>query len=279
MSVSPESVPLRICSHSADLGQVNASASLGPPEVLTALVASSLLHEHPDVVDPRDVCAVLGVPLERTVETLAWVTSEDRLLLAALPGHARGCGTAPSPGRPESAAATCRPPTPGRWPGPECGPAGSAPCPRTGPRWWCSSRRCAARGVCTVAAGDPTEASRSRWPISWRRLRRRPRHRSPPCSGPASPIPARPPPSPTLPGPTPHRTGPVRSPRSGPAASAAAQRPATCRIPHPATLIPHPAEAGGGERDHDNERHPAPPRVQRERSRGGDGEGRGRHHR
>ncbi|MEU4039943.1 hypothetical protein [Streptomyces collinus] len=56
---------------------MNASASLGPPEVLTALGASSLLHEHSDVVDPRDVRAVLGVPLERTVEPLAFVTPED----------------------------------------------------------------------------------------------------------------------------------------------------------------------------------------------------------
>ncbi|MFF8401312.1 YbaK/EbsC family protein [Streptomyces sp. NPDC015684] len=68
---------------------MNAPAPLGPPDVLTALGASFLLHEHPDAVEPRDVCALLGVPLERTVKTLAFVTPGDRLLLAALPGHAR----------------------------------------------------------------------------------------------------------------------------------------------------------------------------------------------
>ncbi|MER5468267.1 YbaK/EbsC family protein [Streptomyces sp. NPDC002685] len=47
------------------------------------------LHEHPEFTNPRDVCAALGVPLERTVKTLAFGTAEDRLLLAALPGHAR----------------------------------------------------------------------------------------------------------------------------------------------------------------------------------------------
>ncbi|EST25272.1 hypothetical protein M878_29360 [Streptomyces roseochromogenus subsp. oscitans DS 12.976] len=57
--------------------------------MLTALGASFRLYEHPGVVDPVEVCAALGVPLERTVKTLAFVTPEDRLLLAALPGHAR----------------------------------------------------------------------------------------------------------------------------------------------------------------------------------------------
>ncbi|MFE1884547.1 aminoacyl-tRNA deacylase [Streptomyces diastatochromogenes] len=63
--------------------------SVGPPEVLAALGASLRLHEHPDVAEVLDVCAALGVPLERTVKTLAFVTPEDRLVLAALPGHAR----------------------------------------------------------------------------------------------------------------------------------------------------------------------------------------------
>ncbi|OIK02797.1 hypothetical protein BIV23_24175 [Streptomyces monashensis] len=36
-----------------------------------------------------EVCAALGVPLERTVKTLAFVTPDDRLVPAALPGHAR----------------------------------------------------------------------------------------------------------------------------------------------------------------------------------------------
>ncbi|MEW1776671.1 YbaK/EbsC family protein [Streptomyces sp. NPDC086777] len=41
------------------------------------------------MTSPVEVCATLGVPLERTVKTLAFVTPEDRLVLAALPGHAR----------------------------------------------------------------------------------------------------------------------------------------------------------------------------------------------
>lgn len=57
--------------------------------MLTALGVSFRLYEHPGVVEPVEVCAALGVPLERTVKTLAFVTPEDRLLLAALPGHAR----------------------------------------------------------------------------------------------------------------------------------------------------------------------------------------------
>ncbi|MEV5877575.1 YbaK/EbsC family protein [Streptomyces sp. NPDC052101] len=72
-----------------NLGEVNASVPISPPEVLAALGVSFRLHEHPDVVVPVEVCAALGVPLERTVKTLAFVTPEDRLLLAALPGHAR----------------------------------------------------------------------------------------------------------------------------------------------------------------------------------------------
>ncbi|MGW7819213.1 aminoacyl-tRNA deacylase [Streptomyces puniciscabiei] len=64
-------------------------APMEPPDVLTALGVSFRLHEHPGVVEPVEVCAALGVPLERTVKTLAFVTPEDRLLLAALPGHAR----------------------------------------------------------------------------------------------------------------------------------------------------------------------------------------------
>ncbi|WP_367321872.1 aminoacyl-tRNA deacylase [Streptomyces sp. HUAS ZL42] len=61
----------------------------GPVDTLVALGARFRLHEHPGAVEPRDVCAALGVPLERTVKTLAFVTPEDRLVLAALPGHAR----------------------------------------------------------------------------------------------------------------------------------------------------------------------------------------------
>lgn len=68
---------------------MNDPAPLGPPDVLAALGARFRLHEHPDVISPLEVCAALGVPLERTVKTLAFVTTEDRLLLAALPGHAR----------------------------------------------------------------------------------------------------------------------------------------------------------------------------------------------
>ncbi|RKN43120.1 aminoacyl-tRNA deacylase [Streptomyces hoynatensis] len=68
---------------------MNAPAPMTPPEVLTALGASFRLHEHPEVTSPPEVCAALGVPLERTVKTLAFVTPGDRLLLAAVPGHAR----------------------------------------------------------------------------------------------------------------------------------------------------------------------------------------------
>lgn len=73
----------------ANLGDVNAPAPIGPPEVLVALGASFRLREHPDVTSPAEVCAALGVPLERTVKTLAFVTPGDRLLPAAVPGHAR----------------------------------------------------------------------------------------------------------------------------------------------------------------------------------------------
>ncbi|MEU6548683.1 YbaK/EbsC family protein [Streptomyces sp. NPDC046915] len=68
---------------------MNGPAPIGPPEVLAALGASFRLLEHPDVISPLEVCAALGVPLQRTIKTLAFVTTEDRLLLAALPGHAR----------------------------------------------------------------------------------------------------------------------------------------------------------------------------------------------
>jgi prolyl-tRNA editing enzyme YbaK/EbsC (Cys-tRNA(Pro) deacylase) len=68
---------------------VSDPAPVEPPDVLTALGASFRLYAHPGVVEPVEVCAALGVPLERTVKTLAFVTPEDRLLLAALPGHAR----------------------------------------------------------------------------------------------------------------------------------------------------------------------------------------------
>ncbi|WP_225847365.1 aminoacyl-tRNA deacylase [Streptomyces sp. HPF1205] len=65
------------------------SAPTGPLKVLTALGVPFALHEHPGAVVPVEVCAALGVPLERTVKTLAFVTPDDRLVLAALPGHAR----------------------------------------------------------------------------------------------------------------------------------------------------------------------------------------------
>ncbi|MGW1170120.1 aminoacyl-tRNA deacylase [Streptomyces sp. NPDC001153] len=64
-------------------------APMEPPDVLTALGAAFRLYRHAGVVDPVEVCAALGVPPARTVKTLAFVTPEDRLLLAALPGHAR----------------------------------------------------------------------------------------------------------------------------------------------------------------------------------------------
>lgn len=68
---------------------MNSLAPVGPPDILASLGVSFRLHEHPDVTSPLEVCVALGVPLERTVKTLAFVTPEDRLLLAALPGHAR----------------------------------------------------------------------------------------------------------------------------------------------------------------------------------------------
>lgn len=72
-----------------NLGEVNGLAPVGPPDIPASLGVSFRLHEHPDVTSPLEVCAAWGVPLERTVKTLASVTLEDRLLLAALPGHAR----------------------------------------------------------------------------------------------------------------------------------------------------------------------------------------------
>ncbi|MGW2888879.1 aminoacyl-tRNA deacylase [Streptomyces griseoruber] len=68
---------------------MNALPTVGPPEILASLGVSFRLREHPDVTSPVEVCAALGVPLERTVKTLAFVTPEDLLLLAVLPGHAR----------------------------------------------------------------------------------------------------------------------------------------------------------------------------------------------
>ncbi|WP_177235222.1 aminoacyl-tRNA deacylase [Streptomyces sp. MUSC 14] len=68
---------------------MNEPASTGPLDVLAALGAPFRLHEHPDVVDAVEICAALGVPLRRTVKTLAFVTPDDRLVPAALPGHAR----------------------------------------------------------------------------------------------------------------------------------------------------------------------------------------------
>lgn len=72
-----------------NLGGVNGLAPIGPPGILASLGVSFRLREHPDVTSPVEVCVALGVPLERTVKTLAFVIPEDRLLLAALPGHAR----------------------------------------------------------------------------------------------------------------------------------------------------------------------------------------------
>ncbi|WP_165956208.1 aminoacyl-tRNA deacylase [Streptomyces hainanensis] len=68
---------------------MNGLAPVGPPQILASLGVPFRLHEHPDVTGPVEICAALGVPLERTVKTLAFVTPEDRLLLAAVPGHAR----------------------------------------------------------------------------------------------------------------------------------------------------------------------------------------------
>ncbi|MFG3295279.1 YbaK/EbsC family protein [Streptomyces sp. NPDC048179] len=68
---------------------MNALASGGPPEMLASQGVPSRLREHPDVTWPVEVCAALGAPPRRTVKALAFITPEDRLLLAALPSHAR----------------------------------------------------------------------------------------------------------------------------------------------------------------------------------------------
>ncbi|WLW53078.1 hypothetical protein [Streptomyces sp. YU58] len=44
-----------------------------PVETLRASGARFLLHEHPGLTDAAEVCATLGVPLSRTVKTLAFV--------------------------------------------------------------------------------------------------------------------------------------------------------------------------------------------------------------
>ncbi|MGQ5638173.1 MULTISPECIES: YbaK/EbsC family protein [unclassified Streptomyces] len=64
-------------------------APLEPPDVLAGLGLAFRLYGHPGVADPVEVCAALGVALERTVKTPAFVTAKDRLVPAALPGHAR----------------------------------------------------------------------------------------------------------------------------------------------------------------------------------------------
>lgn len=61
----------------------------GPVEVLASRGVVFTAHPHPALDDARDVCATLGVALEETVKTLAFVTPQDQLVLAALPGHAR----------------------------------------------------------------------------------------------------------------------------------------------------------------------------------------------
>jgi len=50
------------------------------------------VREHPAWSGPeaqREVCAALGVTPEQTVKTLAFTTPDDRLVLVAVPGHAR----------------------------------------------------------------------------------------------------------------------------------------------------------------------------------------------
>ncbi|MFG3254904.1 aminoacyl-tRNA deacylase [Streptomyces sp. NPDC048172] len=64
-------------------------ATAVPAEVLEARGAVFKVHEHPDRTELREVCAGLGIGVERTVKTLAFVTGDDRLVLAAVPGHAR----------------------------------------------------------------------------------------------------------------------------------------------------------------------------------------------
>lgn len=47
------------------------------------------LRTHTARDTPREVCEELGVGLDETVKTLAFTVPGDRLVLAALPGHAR----------------------------------------------------------------------------------------------------------------------------------------------------------------------------------------------
>ncbi|MEW2051611.1 EamA family transporter [Streptomyces sp. NPDC005476] len=60
-----------------------------PVAILTARGVPFRLHPHPAFDTPQEVCAALGIPLEQTVKTLAFTAPDDRLVLAALPGHAR----------------------------------------------------------------------------------------------------------------------------------------------------------------------------------------------
>ncbi|NGO72076.1 YbaK/EbsC family protein [Streptomyces boncukensis] len=66
-----------------------APEAVRPAGVLASRGAQFRLREHPGVTRIDEVCAALGVPLGRTVKTLAFVTPGRRLVLAGLRGDAR----------------------------------------------------------------------------------------------------------------------------------------------------------------------------------------------
>ncbi|MER7179127.1 YbaK/EbsC family protein [Streptomyces hyaluromycini] len=72
---------------------MNALAPMGPPGILASPGVFFRLYEQREVAGPVEVCAAWGVPLERIVETLAFVVPEGRSLAAALSGRVRlRCG-------------------------------------------------------------------------------------------------------------------------------------------------------------------------------------------
>ncbi|MFI5825044.1 EamA family transporter [Streptomyces rishiriensis] len=73
----------------SDAPEGPSAVASNPVAILTARGVRFRLHPHPALDTPQEVCAALGVPLEQTVKTLAFTAPDDRLVLAALPGHAR----------------------------------------------------------------------------------------------------------------------------------------------------------------------------------------------
>lgn len=60
-----------------------------PTDVLAARGAGFRVREHGVRDRAEEVCAELGIRLADTVKTLAFVSGEDRLVLAGVPGRAR----------------------------------------------------------------------------------------------------------------------------------------------------------------------------------------------